>query len=86
MEIADGHEARPPLSRLVERALEGQEIIISRAGEPALRLVPVQEDGTPRKGGQWKGKVRIAEDFDEWPDDIARSFDEPAQCPWKTTC
>ena len=74
MEIADIQEARNWLSRLVDRALEGEEIILSREGKPAVRLVPLREGEAPRKGGQWKGKVRIAEDFDELPDDLARAF------------
>ena len=40
-----------------------------------VRLVPIRDNGTPRKGGQWKDKVRIAEDFDVLPDDVARSFE-----------
>jgi hypothetical protein len=39
-----------------------------------VRLVPVRQSDAPRQGGQWKGKVRIAEDFDELPEDIARAF------------
>jgi prevent-host-death family protein len=74
MKIANIHEAKTQLSKLVERALEGEEVIIARAGKPAVRLVPILQSDTPRKGGQWKGKVRIAEDFDELPEDIARSF------------
>ncbi len=74
MEIANIHEAKTQLSKLVERALEGEEVIIAHAGKPAVRLVPIRESDTPRKGGQWKGKVRIAEDFDGLPDDLARAF------------
>ncbi len=74
MEIANIHEAKTRLSKLVERALEGEEVIIARAGKPAVRLVPVREDTSPRRGGDWKGQVRIADDFDELPDDIARGF------------
>ena len=74
MEIANIHEAKAQLPKLVERALEGEEVIIARAGKPVVRLVPIRESDTPRKGGQWKGRVRIAEDFDELPEDIARSF------------
>jgi prevent-host-death family protein len=74
MAIANIHEAKTQLSKLVERALEGEEVIIARAGKPAFGLVPIFQSDTPRKGGQWKGKVRIAEDFDELPEDIARSF------------
>jgi prevent-host-death family protein len=79
MKIANIHEAKTQLSKLVERALEGEEVIIARAGKPAVRLVPIRESDTPRKGGQWKGKVRVAEDFDELPDDLAGAFGmEPA--------
>jgi prevent-host-death family protein len=79
MEIANIHEAKTQLSKLVERALQGEEVIIARAGKPAVRLVPIRESDTPREGGQWKGKVRIAEDFDELPQDLARAFGiEPA--------
>jgi prevent-host-death family protein len=74
MEIANIHEAKTQLSKLVERALEGEEVIIARGGKPMVRLVPIRDHDTPRKGGQWKGKVRIAEDFDELPEDIARAF------------
>jgi prevent-host-death family protein len=74
MEITNIHEAKSQLSKLVERALKGEEVIIARAGKPMVRLVPVRDNDAPRKGGQWKGKVRIAEDFDELPEDIARAF------------
>jgi prevent-host-death family protein len=74
VEIANLQQAKAQLSRLVERALEGEEVIIARAGTPVVRLVPIRQDDSPRQGGQWKGKVRIAPDFDSLPDDIARSF------------
>jgi prevent-host-death family protein len=74
MRIANIHEAKSQLSKLVERALEGEEVIIARAGKPVVRLVPVRQSDAPRKGGQWRGKVHIAEDFDELPEDIARAF------------
>jgi prevent-host-death family protein len=74
MESVDIHEARTHLSKLVERALEGEEVIIARAGKPAVRLVPIRGSDKPRRGGQWKGKVRIAEDFEDLPEDIAHPF------------
>jgi prevent-host-death family protein len=57
------HEAKTDLSRLVERALAGEDVVIARAGVPVVRLVPVTQTGK-RKLGQWRGKVRLAEDFD----------------------
>jgi prevent-host-death family protein len=57
------HEAKTELSRLVERALAGEDVIIARAGVPVVRLVPLARQGK-RKLGQWAGRVRMAEDFD----------------------
>jgi prevent-host-death family protein len=74
MEIANIHEAKSQLSRLIERAMNGKEVIIAKAGTPMVRLVPIRRDDSPRRGGQWKGRVRIAEDFDVLPDDIAAAF------------
>jgi prevent-host-death family protein len=74
MPIANIHEAKTQLSKLIDRAMMGEEVIIARAGTPMVRLVPVDQNSAPRKGGQWKGKVRIADDFDELPDDIAAPF------------
>jgi prevent-host-death family protein len=74
MAITDLHEATSQLSKLVERALAGEEVIIAKAGRPMVRLVPVRESDAPRMGGQWKGKVHIADDFDELPEDIARAM------------
>lgn len=69
------HEAKTNLSRLVERALDGEEVVVTRRGEPAVRLVPVSEgDGFASLAGTWRGKVRIASDFDELPDDLAEAL------------
>jgi prevent-host-death family protein len=70
------HEAKTQLSKLVERAEAGEDVVIQRNGKPAVRLVPVVEE--PRSlasvRGVWRGRVHIAEDFDELPDDIADAF------------
>jgi len=69
------HEAKTHLSQLVERALEGEEIVLTRRGEPAVRLVPERAgDGLAALAGVWQGRVRIADDFDELPDDLAESL------------
>lgn len=67
-------DAKLQLSRLVERALEGEDIIIARGSDPIVRLVPIRTENSPRLGGQWKGRVQMAEDFDTLPDDIATGF------------
>jgi prevent-host-death family protein len=69
------HEAKTHLSALVERALEGEEIVLTRRGEPAVRLVPERTGGGfASLAGVWQGQVRIAEDFDELPEDLAEAF------------
>ena len=74
MEIANIHEAKSKLSKLVDRALAGEDVIIARAGKPVVRLTPIRSDDLPRQGGQWKGLVRIADDFDTLPDEVASAF------------
>jgi prevent-host-death family protein len=74
MGIANIHEAKSQLSKLVEQAMNGEEVIIAKAGKPMVRLVPIRAEATPRSGGQWKGRVRIADDFDALPNDIAAAF------------
>jgi prevent-host-death family protein len=69
------HEAKTQLSKLVERAEAGEEIVITRHGKPAARLVPERRGaGFASLAGSWQGRVRIAEDFDELPDDLADSL------------
>ena len=58
------HEAKTHLSRLVERAAAGEEIIIARGGKPVAKLVAIDHDPTPRRPGSLRGRIRIAEDFD----------------------
>lgn len=48
--------------------------MIARAGKPLVRLVPIEPDASPRVGGRWKGRVRMAEDFDELPVDVAEAL------------
>jgi prevent-host-death family protein len=74
MEIANIHEAKAHLSRLIERALAGEDVQIARAGEPLVRLVPVQPDIRPRQGGQLRGRLWVAEDFDAADPEIERLF------------
>jgi prevent-host-death family protein len=69
------HEAKTHLSKLVEDAARGDEIIIAKAGKPVARLVPVDRASTPRLRGLLKDKIWIADDFDApLPPEILRSF------------
>ncbi len=70
------YEAKSQLSRLVDRAAAGEEIIIGKNGRPLAKLVPVRRRGIRRRPGGWKGKVVIRKDFDEpLPDEILRVFE-----------
>ena len=70
----DFHEAKNQFSKLVQRAADGEEIVIAKAGVPMAKLVPFVETRKPRRPGAWKGKVRISDDVDELPDDLAAAF------------
>jgi prevent-host-death family protein len=69
------HEAKTTLSRLVERAVAGEDIVIARNGTPVVRLVPVTATSSLASvRGAWRSQVELAEDFDELPEDIAEAF------------
>ncbi len=69
------HEAKTKLSQLVERAESGEDIVIARNGKPVVRLVPVRSASSLASvRGAWRGRVQIADDFDELPDDLAEAF------------
>lgn len=74
MAITNITEAKAQLSALIERVLEGEEIIIGKAGKPVARLVPFERPLRPRQPGALAGRIVIAEDFDELPEDLQRSF------------
>lgn len=75
MQITNIHEAEMHLSRLIERVITGEEIIIGKAGNPVAKLIPYKQSDEPRQpGGSWQGKVRIADDFDELPEDLMVAF------------
>lgn len=74
MVVTNIHEAKTHLSRLVERAAKGEEIVIGKAGKPLAKLVPYREARTPRQPGAWRGRVRIAPDFDALPEELAAAF------------
>ncbi len=61
---------------LFEEASAGEEIIIAKAGRQMVKLVPVTAKANRRVGGQWKGKVWMADDFDApLPDDLLDLFE-----------
>jgi prevent-host-death family protein len=75
MKIVNLHEAKTQLSRLLEEAARGEEIVIAKAGRPYVRLIPCLPERTPRVLGGWEGRVRISPDFDQTPDDVIAAFE-----------
>jgi prevent-host-death family protein len=70
------YEAKTHLSKLVERAARGEEVVIAKAGEPKARLVPLARPVKHRKPGAWKGGVVISPDFDApLPEEILAGFE-----------
>ena len=69
------YDAKTQLSRLVERAAAGEEIVIAKGGRPLARLVALAHRTAPRELGFLAGRVRVAPDFDApLPEDLAAAF------------
>jgi prevent-host-death family protein len=76
MRTVNIHAAKTRLSRLVDDAAKGEEIVIAKAGKPLARLVPLADAWPKRRLGRLAGKVQIPEDFDApLPDDILDAFE-----------
>lgn len=75
MKTVNLHAAKTQLSRLVDDAVGGQDVVIAKAGKPMVRLVPVGATRRRTGFGADKGRIRIADDFDApLPDDVLRAF------------
>ena len=76
MRIDIHEQSEDRLARLVKRVVAEEEIILNSNGESVAKLVPLKQGDKqkPRHGGQWKGKVEIAEDFDKLPESFMAFF------------
>jgi prevent-host-death family protein len=71
------HEAKTHLSRLVERAMQGEDVVIAKAGKAKVRLVPVEtrEETAKRRIGFLDGQFKVPDDFDTmFADEIEAMF------------
>ena len=57
------HEAKTNLSRLIEQACRGEEVIIARGMTPVVRLIPIGEVRGQRQPGVLRGKLRVGPEF-----------------------
>jgi prevent-host-death family protein len=69
------YEAKTQLSKLVERALAGETVLIAKAGVPVVRLVPTASENRQRRPGLLEGKIRMAPDFDQSSEEILAEFE-----------
>lgn len=70
------HEAKTQLSKLLARVEAGEEIVISRAGTPVARLVPIDRQASDRRPGTAAGRVLVGSDFDlPLPDGVLDGFE-----------
>jgi len=76
------HEAKTHLSQLLQKVAQGEEVIISRAGVPVARLMPVMRMEKKRPLGIARGEIWMAEDFDAPLPELERLFyDAPVTSP-----
>ena len=78
MTTVNVHAAKTHLSRLIDEAAAGTEIVIARAGKPVAKLVPLESARSkPRRVlGQMAGRMRVAENFDApLPEDVLAAFE-----------
>ncbi|MBU2512209.1 type II toxin-antitoxin system prevent-host-death family antitoxin [bacterium] len=68
------HEAKSRLSELAQMVLNGEKVVIARAGKPILDLVPHVKTKRKRLAGGYEKEIEISDDFDETPLEIINAF------------
>ncbi len=76
MQVVNIHEAKTHLSRLVERASQGESFVIAKAGRQMVKVTALQNDAVaPRRLGFMVGQISVPHDFDRMgADDLAHLF------------
>jgi len=74
MYIINTYEAKTRLSQLLVEVQKGKEVIIGKAGTPIAKLVPFGTFNKKRIAGQLVGKINIARDFDNLPEELTQYF------------
>jgi prevent-host-death family protein len=78
MAVVTVHQAKTQLSKLIARAEAGEEIIIARGSEPAVKLTPVGKNAPKREFGSMKGVYDLPDAFffDPLPEDELKRYEE----------
>lgn len=74
MQIFNIHQAKTNLSKLIEKAQKGEEVIIAKAGNPVAKLSVYKEKSKPRKPGLLKGKIFVPDNFNDEDEEINKLF------------
>lgn len=74
MQTMNIHQAKTNLSKLIEKTLNGEEVVIAKAGQPVAKLVAYKKSLKPRKPGALKGKIFVPDDFNEEDEEINKLF------------
>jgi antitoxin (DNA-binding transcriptional repressor) of toxin-antitoxin stability system len=75
MQYINISDAKATLSALIEEVLKsGEQVVIAKMGKPLVTLSKYENDNKSKRIGALKNEIKIHDDFDEWPEDIARSL------------
>lgn len=74
MIISNIHEAKTNLSKLIEKVLEGKEVVIAKAGKPIIKLSKFVEKSKKRKFGALKGSIWMSDGFNDEDPEINEMF------------
>ena len=78
MTVVNIYDAKTQLSKLIEEAAAGNDVVIARGGKPVARLTRLASSKRKLKFGVLKGKLKVSADFDApLPDEIVRQFEQP---------
>lgn len=76
MQTINIHDAKTQFSKLIEAVVQGEQVVIARAGKPVARLTSISAKKSVRRPGALKGKITIADDFNApLPDDLNSAFE-----------
>jgi len=74
MLIANIHQAKSDLSKLVAATLDGQSVLIAKNGVPVVKLISIVSDKIDRVPGLFKGKIKMSSNFDKESEEINKMF------------
>ena len=77
MQLVNVHQAKTQLSKLLDQVIAGEEVVIARHGKPVAKLSPMSADLPARQPGALKGKIWIADHFDDFDEELQDQFFGP---------